>query len=285
MNAKLIGTVKNIGRTFVKPILPKPIWTFLRHNATQLRIQVFIPRWECHNYGGIELEVLISDPVSQFWYDHDRPEPEEITILKKHQLKNGATVFDLGANLGVVAAMLGKAVGTEGMVYAIEANKKNVTNGMKILTRNNVTNIDIIWSAAAEKSGTIAFNKHFNGWVNDTNSHLKKIETPSICIDDLRKKFGKPNVIYIDVEGYESKVLEGAKETFKDKPDFFVEVHSKMLRDRCRGGTVEDILSHFPQEQYKLLAKEENVGATFRDLEPKFLTTDDRFFLLAIAND
>jgi len=44
-----------------------------------------------------------------------------------------------------------------------------------------------------------------------------------------------PNVLFIDIEGYEIPALLGATETFCTTPDSFVEVHAGVGLERFRG--------------------------------------------------
>ena len=63
-------------------------------------------------------------------------------------------------------------------------------------------------------------------------------------MDDLAGKFGASDVVKIDVERYESKVLEGATDTLAVKPDWYVEVHPGLgLEDN--GGSTEQIVQLF----------------------------------------
>ena len=52
------------------------------------------------------------------------------------------------------------------------------------------------------------------------------IEITSYSVDDLAQRFGNPDVIYMDVEGYEALVLEGSSRTLQHRADWFIEVHS-----------------------------------------------------------
>ena len=60
--------------------------------------------------------------------------------------------------------------------------------------------------------------------------------TETVRWDDL--VFGKfnvkPNILKIDVEGFEYEVLQGAEEVLKQySPRIIIETHSKELREKC----------------------------------------------------
>ena len=59
-----------------------------------------------HTYAGVPLEIEIADQTAADWYDRDwarSAEFKEITLLKRHRLKPGARVFDVGAHQCIVA--------------------------------------------------------------------------------------------------------------------------------------------------------------------------------------
>src|SRR5882757_8002399 len=112
-------SVLSSARAVARRWLPAPVWTRLRLLRHQYSMRTFKPRKVVHKYGNRELTIHITDPLSGGWYDHDWPEPAEISLLRQHQLRAGATVFDLGAHTGVVALMLADAVGPSGKVVAL----------------------------------------------------------------------------------------------------------------------------------------------------------------------
>ena len=57
----------------------------------------FAPRIVRHTYGGHDLEIRLTDPLSAGWYDNDWPVLAELRFLREHRLRPGATVYDLGA--------------------------------------------------------------------------------------------------------------------------------------------------------------------------------------------
>ena len=68
-----------------------------------------------------------------------------------------------------------------------------------------------------------------------------------------RGNSARPDVLFIDVEGFECEVLKGARETLRERPDVFIEVHSGCGLERF-GGSREEILNTFPSDHYTLFA-------------------------------
>ena len=63
--------------------------------------------------------------------------------------------------------------------------------------------------------------------------------------------------MFLDVEGFECRALEGAARTFEANPDWFVEVHVGCGLEAA-GGSVDDILSSFPSNVFERFVHAEN---------------------------
>ncbi len=236
----------------------------------------FTPRLVTHQYGGIPLTLKICDPMAKTWYDQDWEELPEITFLKRTKLRYGARVFELGAHQGQVALMLAKIVGPDGLVIAAEASPYNCKIAADNLVLNQVSNITLLNTAVAEKDGKISFNGGFNGRVGDGR------EVECLSIDTLTAIYGCPDVIFLDVEGYELKSLSGAEQTLKLQADWFVEVHTGCGLELF-GGTAEDIVDLFKLHGYSLFVQtDEHYKHQFCPLAQ---IPARRFFLIASRDE
>ncbi len=105
-----------------------------------------------------------------------------------------------------------------------------------------------------------------------------------VTIDELARTHGSPDVLFIDVEGFECEALRGACETLRRLPDVYVEVHQGCGLE-SHNGSLDQVLSFFPQPQYQLYAVQLDEGET--DKVVGFSTTlpfvAGRFGLLAVA--
>jgi FkbM family methyltransferase len=233
-----------------------------------------------HNYGGYELELELIDPMGADWYDHDWPELPEIAFLKRRRLQRGARVFDIGAHQCIVAMMLAKTVGVDGFVLAVEANPDNCAAGERNRTLNGIDNLRILHAAGAAHSGPVIFNRGPNGQVDDGSGAWGRMEVQGVSVDDLAAAHGVPDLLFIDVEGFECALLRGAQKTLASGPDCFVEAHVGVGLETY-GGSVKQILSLFPAGYEFFVAPPE--GA-FVPLTEGTAVVSQRFFLVAIQS-
>ena len=102
-----------------------------------------------------------------------------------------------------------------------------------------------------DKPGELSFSEDWGA--QKVGSGVVKV--PAITIDSLTEKYGAPDVVYVDVEGFECQALQGAQATLKALPDLYIEVHAGIgLEDF--GRSVDKILSLLPPTGYELLAVE-----------------------------
>jgi FkbM family methyltransferase len=264
-------------KQLIKAIVPQALWTQMRMLRLNYRRVSYRRRRVRHTYGGHELELELIDPMGADWYDHDWPELPEIAFLKHQRLQRGARVFDIGAHQCVVAMMLAKTVGPEGAVVAVEANPDNCAAGERNRTLNGIENLRILHAAGAARSGPVIFNRGPNGQVDDGSGAWGRMEVQGVSVDDLAAVHGVPDLLFIDVEGFECALLQGARKTLASGPDCFVEAHVGVGLETY-GGSVEQILSLFPAGYEFFVAPPE--GA-FVPITKDTAVVRQRFFLVA----
>jgi FkbM family methyltransferase len=234
----------------------------------------------------MNLTVSIEDPVGEEWYDHDWPLPPEMAALADSRLKPGARVFDLGAHQAVVALMLSRLVGDDGEVIALEAERHNFEVAERNRALNDAGNLTVLHAAAAAEPGALSFTGGLNGNVLKGSGGGGSRVT-ACSVDSLAERYGPPDVVFIDVEGFEHEVLRGAERTLASgRTDFFVEVHVGFgLEDL--GGSVQAVLRHFPPDRFTCLVSPARSELEHYELEP----IEDhpeipgaRFFLVSLAS-
>lgn len=259
------------------------LWGFARIVYYGAKNRTYRKRIVRHSYGGISLQVYITDPISAAWYDFDWGPSREIALLKARRLRPGARVFDIGAHQCVVAMILADIVGPRGQVIAVEGSAHEAKIGRLNCRMNGYTNMEVLRAAVAETSGRIAFST--GGHVNRGKSDYDgRVWVDAFSIDDLAQCFGTPDVLYIDVDGYEAHALRGARKTLEQSPDFLVEVHPGAgLEDF--GETVESVLSFFPPEHFDLWIRglDGSEDADFVPLRAEDPRLRTRFHMLALG--
>jgi FkbM family methyltransferase len=275
-------------RTAVRA-LPAPVLRRLRVAKFERERRRYPRRVVRHRFGPHDLRVRIGSPYSER-YDFDWPDLAELALLRRGGLRPGARVFDLGASCGVIAALLAKAVGPEGHVVALEAHPDDAALARENRDLNGLDQLEVVHAAVARTSGTVVFGA--NGSVDDGSRRWGDMSVPSWSIDDLADRHGRPDVVFIDVEGYELEALEGAAATMEAGPDWFVEVHGGEQLRRY-GGSVEAVLERFDPDRYVLHVALDGLGpgpngtvvcdTSFEPLESTELPLSElRFFLVAL---
>ena len=263
----------------IKRATPEPVWAALKRTRFRYEMSRFQPYQARHIYCGFPLEVSITESLAQGWYDHDWPNLAELDLLQTRKLRAGARVFDLGAHQCVVALMLSRIVGPEGRVLAVEAFRHHVEVGNRNRELNAAPNLEILHGAVAAKSGQIAFS--WDSHVDNPAQKSAKDIVNAYSIDDLAARYGVPDVLFIDVEGYECEALRGARETLRHKPDCFVEVHAGVGLENF-GGSVKDVLSYFPVDQFDLFGSVPG-GTQYTSLTPESEYLGRHFYMVALA--
>ena len=244
------------------------------------RISGFADYEVTHLYGGYPLKMSIVDSLGRGWYDRDWPVPPELTILRdRGRLSPGSTVFDLGAHQCLVAMLLALEVGQSGLVVAVEGTQHNAETGLRNLSLNGIENVIVLHAVIAGLEGSIKFAASLNGHVQHDGYAFRTVISPTVTIDSLARDYGAPDVVYVDVEGFEQQVLGGALETLGHRPDWCVEVHAGVGLEELQG-SVSEIVSKFTERNYKLFVNNAE-GGEFEPLGD--VLPVGRFHLLALG--
>ena len=171
-------------------------------------------------------------------------------------VRPGATVIDVGANIGIFTISLAVAVGENGRVWSFEPLMENLKRLKENINLNGSKNIDLFPVGLGDFCGELdMYLSNDLAYASTTRLVNKQIsvETRKIEIrrlDDLWQEAERPQVdfIKIDVEGSEINVLHGAKKLITTcKPRIIIEAHnSRQLQILSEFFKEIDYSSHQP---------------------------------------
>ena len=163
-----------------------------------------------------DFDVVIADPVAEEWYDVDWPTAKRSSTPRRFAACSRRHGYRGRAHQGIVAMMLAGLVGPTGTVVAIEPNPHDYALACENLRINGIDNVRLVNCAGAAVDGTLTFS--ITGRVSDNLGSSGSVVVDSVTVDTLAKRYGRPDVVFIDTEGYEGEVLKGAKETLSESP-------------------------------------------------------------------
>jgi FkbM family methyltransferase len=147
----------------------------------------------------------------------------------------GSTAIDVGANVGVIAIPLARAVGPDGTVAAVEPLPENVRRLQANAALNALTNISIWQVAASEHAGQIDLQVAEDAAYGSTESISPGMAQAGVVsvearpLDMIWADLGSPkvSVVKIDVEGAEAGVIRGASALLeRHRPVLMLEANS-----------------------------------------------------------
>jgi FkbM family methyltransferase len=151
-------------------------------------------------------------------------------------------VLELGANRGYYVLIESDKLSDKGYIYAVEPGPNNFEILKRNITLNNIKNVEVSNLAISDKKGTA---KLYFGQACNLHSLIKSkhdseddfVEVQTDTVDNFLK--GKKPVTFLrmDIEGFETELVSGMRETLKSKhfTKMFVEIHPhRVTEDKMR---------------------------------------------------
>ncbi len=175
------------------------------------------------------------------------------------EVRPGDVVADVGAYIGLYAIALAKRVGHAGRVVAFEPDPANLAALRKHVSLNLLTDrIETRPYAVGASNGQVKFAAHASSESSVTGSAEESTAGNEFIVDSisLDEVFagGRLDILKIDVEGYEERVIEGAMSLLKDDRRgpraIFIEVHPYAWQ--ATGTTSESLLKLLEDCNYQV---------------------------------
>jgi FkbM family methyltransferase len=168
------------------------------------------------------MELDLSDFIQRQIY-LGTSEPRE-TLLVKRYLHPGMTFVDVGANVGYYTALAatqvaggaGRVVAFEPSLYAFEKLKRWVEG-------NRLEHVTAVNAGLSDSSGKtkiylgIGSDNHTPTMVAHENANATEVSIVTLDAEAERLGLDRIDLIKIDVEGHEPKMLAGAKRLLKER--------------------------------------------------------------------
>src|SRR2546423_4763049 len=149
------------------------------------------------------------------------------------EIRAGDWVVDIGTFIGLYTISLGKRVGPKGRVFAFEPDPRNFAMLEENVRLNGLDGrVELVCAAAGSSDGEVCFASEaieshvVPGMIDaaaDGKLRVKCVTLDSIFADN------RLDVMKIDVEGYEERVLQGAKRLLSERNPsprvLYIEVH------------------------------------------------------------
>jgi FkbM family methyltransferase len=174
----------------------------------------------------------------------------------RRECHGGATVFDLGAHIGLYSVLMASRVGKTGRVFAFEPTPSTRQILEQTVALNGLQGVvEVHGNALARRSGHVVL---YDTGVpaSNANSLIKseraqtEISVSAVSLDEFvaDRVLSHIACLKIDIEGGELEMLEGASRTLREeRPAVALEVHPDALRRSGRS----------PRDLWLLLAEHE----------------------------
>lgn len=164
-------------------------------------------------------------------FEHFGEYSEEEALLYKKFIKEGDSVFDVGANIGSFTILFSRLVGKNGFVVAMEPERHNFYTLCGNISINNLTNVHCFQYAIGENAGVMNIPElnheqiqNHGGIELNPKMNVETGYTVNLTTIDLISTPKKCSFIKIDIEGMELQALKGGKDKIlNDKPILYVE--------------------------------------------------------------
>jgi FkbM family methyltransferase len=187
-------------------------------------------------------------------------------------VRKGDTVLDLGANFGMYAYHLSRAVGPTGRVYAFEP-VPSTFSALRVATRllrlRNVeliekgcseTNGEITFTVPLQSSGALSAGQAYIGGRNDERAGkegqvrwqgTQDVVCQVVALDDYLPPVEELSLIKCDIEGAELFAFRGAAQLIKKhRPSIICEINPWFLEGF--GLELDDLTRFFLDQDYNL---------------------------------
>ncbi|MBN1920420.1 MAG: FkbM family methyltransferase [Anaerolineae bacterium] len=245
--------------TLVLLVIHRESWPVLLRNKNRQLIPVFLRVCMslpyafqsyviCVQCEGEQFEFFVGNEVGKEWYDLGSVDHRaEMGFIRDWMIREGDLVVECGCHHGYTTILLSRWVGVSGRVIAFDARPDNAAIALTNVALNSISNTEVHALAVGSHTGRLRIADASNARVV-CGKVAGSFEVPVVRLDEFLA--GRiPDVVKIDVEGYEFEVLRGLQSTLVEKETCLaVEVHGVALSEYQT--TLHDLLALLDLKDY-----------------------------------
>ena len=176
---------------------------------------------------------------------------KETILFMKGMVNSGDVVIEAGSNIGAHSFILAKLVGEEGEIFCFEPTNYAFARLRTNALLNDFTNMKLEKKILSDNKNTLSLATMLSDFHHQELYNLREdiSEVPITSIDQYSIDFSRLDLIKIDVDGYDYRVLIGASMAIKKfRPKVMIELAEFTLKSA--GDSIQNILNFFFQNKY-----------------------------------
>jgi FkbM family methyltransferase len=182
---------------------------------------------------GIRWELDLREVIDASLYFSGSFEPRAERAMARH-LGLGMTAIDVGASIGYHTLRMAIQVGPGGRVIAVEPASPVVTRLRRNLALNQLNNVEIVVAALGDHDVETARLRLQSSYPLSGRGAPEAVLVRVARLDSLvlERQLRRVDLIKIDVDGQEAKVLRGAGDTLRRfRPPVFFELTPSLVEE------------------------------------------------------
>ena len=202
-----------------------------------------IPSPQIRLIDGIRWELDLREVIDASLYFSGSFEPRAERTLAR-QLGPGMTAIDVGANIGYHTLRMARSVGPQGQVIAIEPAPRAVARLQRNLALNSFSNVEVVVTALGDHDTELAELQLQSSYPLSGRGGPERTLVRVARLDALvlEQRVSRVDLIKIDVDGQEARVLRGAREALQRfRPALFFELTPSVVE--AVGDTIEELFA------------------------------------------
>jgi FkbM family methyltransferase len=181
--------------------------------------------------------------VEQFCYG--APEQVEELDVFIANTSDRRRLLDVGALHGIFSLVFAADAPAK-QALAVDASPLPFAKLLYNIHRNGAENITAVECALSDESGTLEMHYEAEHAVAGPHTHgADPLRVNTETGDRLCERYGfEPDVVKIDVEGHELRVIQGLRDTIRrSRPLLFLELHPHLMAAGPRNGTLTELVA------------------------------------------